>query len=119
MSLGIGLNYNSQSWRKEPGATWNYGRDLGYGYGFRVGAGSMQQYLGSNWLVDHWTFTDSTGTEYRLDKQVNQDGSNAGGNTGIWASTTASAIFIYNSNTNRLYFPSGRYWQFDCASVRN
>ena len=48
---------------------------------------------------------------------MNQDGTNAGGNTGIWASTTASATFIYNSNTNRRYFPSGMYWQFDCASV--
>ena len=71
MSRPIALNYNSQNWRKDvisgsvgSTVTWNYGRDLGYGYGFKLGAGSMQLFFNANWGVDHSTFTDSTGTEY-------------------------------------------------------
>ena len=52
MSLPIGLNYNSQNWRKDviggSNVTWNYGRDLGYGYGFKLGAGSMQLFFNAN-----------------------------------------------------------------------
>ena len=42
MSAGIGLNYNSQNWRYDAQGTWNYGRDVGYGYGVKLGPGSMQ-----------------------------------------------------------------------------
>ena len=120
MGLGIGLNYNSQNWREDAGGvTWNYGRDIGYGYGFRIGAGSIQQFVGANWQVDHWTFTDSSGAEYRLDRQVTQDGTATSTTSGIWATTTDGATFLYNSSTNRLYFPSGMFWQFDCASLGN
>jgi hypothetical protein len=118
MSLPIGLNYNSQNWRQDTAGTWNYGRDIGYGYGVRTGVGSIQQFLNGNWGVDHWTFTDSTGVEYRLDKQVNQDGTNGSG-TGIWATSTDSATFIYNSNSGQLYFPSGTVWSFGCTSLGN
>jgi len=73
--LGIALNYNSQNWRQDPSGTWNYGHDIGYGYGFRVMAGSMQQYDGANWATAFWAFTDSTGAQYILNTQVNQSGS--------------------------------------------
>jgi len=73
--LGIALNYNSQNWRQDASATWNYGRDIGYGYGFRIMAGSMQQYDGANWATAFWAFTDSTGAQYILNTQVNQSGS--------------------------------------------
>jgi hypothetical protein len=118
MTVGIGLSYNSQNWRQDTVATWNYGRDNGYGYGFRVGAGSMQQFINAQWGVDHWTFTDSTGTEYRLDQPVDINGNFSYG-SGLWASNMDSSRFVYDSNTNRLHFPNGSFWQFDCISLGN
>ena len=94
VSVGLSLNYNSQNWRQDPAGIWNYGRDIGYGYGFRLLAGSMQLFDNSQWAFDHWTFTDSTGAEYRLDTQVNWDGTPAP-NTGVWRSSTDSTPILY------------------------
>ena len=119
LSLGIGLNYNSQNWRQDGSVNWNYGRDVGYGYGVKLGAGSMTLSYGASWNFDHWTFTDSTGAEYRLDRPVYPDGTTAPSQTGIWGSSTDGATFIYNASNNRLTFPNGTFWQFDCASTGN
>jgi hypothetical protein len=42
-SVPISLNYNSQMWRKDAASnsTWYYGRDTGYGHGWRLLAGSI------------------------------------------------------------------------------
>jgi RHS repeat-associated protein len=120
-TLPIGLNYNSQNWRVDGSGTWNYGRDTGYGYGFRVLAGSIQMFANAAWGVDHWELTDSTGTQYRLDTQLISvaNPTPTTSNTGVWATTTDSGTFIYNANTNQLYFPSGTVWTFGCTSLGN
>ena len=113
---GIGLNYNSQNWRLDSSGTWNYGRDVGYGYGVKLGAGSMQLYFNAQWGYDHWTFTDSTGAEYRLDQQVDPATGLASPGSNVWVSSTDGVAVLYDANLRRLYFPSGIFWQFDCAS---
>ena len=66
LSMGFALNYNSQTWRNGDGMTWNVGTDVGYGYGFKLLAGSIYPvYNGGS--VSHYILTDSTGAEYRLD----------------------------------------------------
>jgi len=120
LTLPIALNYNSQNWRKDI-ATWNYGRDIGYGYGMKLGAGSIQMFLNDSWIVDHYTFTDSTGAQYRLRTQVVSiaDQTPTASNTGIWATTTDSVPFIFDANTRKLYFPNGTWWFFGCTSFGN
>src|SRR5439155_6414531 len=39
-SVNLALNYNSQIWRQDTGGTWNLGMDVGYGFGWRLIAGS-------------------------------------------------------------------------------
>jgi len=43
VSRGFGatfvLNYNSQNWRKDSAGTWKLGRDVGYGFGWKLLAG--------------------------------------------------------------------------------
>ena len=69
----FGLSYNSQLWRQEGNSTdWLLGRDMGYGLGWRLMAGSITPYW-SGWnTIHHYVYTDSTGAEYRLD--VNNSG---------------------------------------------
>lgn len=38
--VGLNLSYNSQNWRQDT-ATWNLGKDVGYGYGWKLQAGSL------------------------------------------------------------------------------
>jgi hypothetical protein len=38
------LSYNSQLWRQDPGGTWKLGRDVGYGFGWQLMAGSLTPY---------------------------------------------------------------------------
>jgi len=104
---GVGFNivYNSTNWRQDPGGIWNLGRDVGYGYGWRLLAGSLTPYYSSYWVLDHYTFADSTGAEYRLDQNSN----------GIW--TSKESIYLtFDSNTQRLYFQDGTFWIFGSTS---
>ena len=39
-AVPFALSYNSQMWRKDPGGIWNFGKDVGFGYGWRFLAGS-------------------------------------------------------------------------------
>jgi hypothetical protein len=64
------LSYNSENWRQDPGGEWQLGRDIGYGYGWRLSAGSLTPIYDSIWHLDHYEFTDSTGAPYRLDQNV-------------------------------------------------
>ena len=52
------------------------GRDVGYGLGWKLQAGSLAPYWTGYWALHHWTFTDATGAEYRLDVNAN----------GVWTS---------------------------------
>jgi len=74
--VAFALNYNSQLWRQDGGGTWKLGRDVGYGFGWRLQAGSITPYWSDQWTMHHYTFIDSTGAEYRLDVNTN----------GIWTS---------------------------------
>ena len=94
------MSYNSQNWRKDGSTTWKLGRDVGYGFGWKLLAGSLTPYFGpGRWTVHHYLFTDSSGAEYRLDVNTN----------GVW--TSREGIYVeYDANQNRLYFPDGSFW---------
>jgi len=95
--VGFNLTYNSQNWRQDPGGVWKLGRDVGYGYGWKLLAGSLLPvYDGYFTPVHHYVFTDSTGAEYRLDQN----------NSGVWSSLQSLYVY-YDSNAGRLYFRDG------------
>ena len=104
-SIGFNLSYNSQSWRQDPGGTWQLGRDTGYGYGWRLQAGSLTPIYNGQWNIDHWLFIDSTGAEYRLDHYAN----------GVWNSI--EGIYVVFDPVGRLYFPDGSFWVFGDLSA--
>ena len=100
-SVPLRLSYNSQNWRKDSSWTWKMGVDVGYGFGWRLLAGSLTPVYSGWWTVNHYVYTDSTGAEYRLED-------NSGG---IWRSR--EGIFLeYDAGTGRLYFPNGNCWEF-------
>ncbi|MEZ5355296.1 MAG: hypothetical protein R2762_21895 [Bryobacteraceae bacterium] len=107
MAVGISLNYNSQNWRRYNGVTWKLGQDAGYGYGWRVLAGSVTPFWKNYYEMDHWVFTDNTGAEYRLDQQ----------SSGVW--TSKETYVTYDSNQNRLYFNDGSFWLMYTISQGN
>jgi YD repeat-containing protein len=105
-SVGINLSYNSQNWAKSTHSTWQYGRDVGYGYGWRLQAGSLTPVYADYWNMHHYLFVDSTGAEYRLDQN----------NGGVWSSK--EGIYVYfDSFTGRLYFKDGSFWVMGCVSA--
>lgn len=107
------LNHDTQSWKKEGSTVWKYANDVGYGYGWRVLAGTVTRYF-TNGQVSLVIFTDSTGTPYRLDRKVNADGSTAGTYTGYWAASTDKFYGIFEDDwlSYRLRFPDGSFWEF-------
>ena len=100
------LSYNSQMWRKDSGGTWLMGQDVGYGMGWRLMAGSITPaFNNQTFVVDHYTFTDSSGAEYRLD--VN--------NGNVW--TSKESIYVtFDANTDKLWFQNGSFWYMGCVS---
>jgi hypothetical protein len=107
-SAGFSLGYNSQNWRQDPGGTWQLGRDIGYGYGVRLQAGSLTPVYDSYWQVHHCLFIDSTGAEYHLNVQ----------NSGIWTSQESMyGTFDTTVNPPRLHFPDGSFWVFGSLSA--
>jgi RHS repeat-associated protein len=103
-SKGFNLTYNSQNWRQDPAGTWQLGQDVGYGYGWKLLAGSLI-FLGPSWAGEY-LFTDATGAQYHL----TQD------NGGIW--TSIESIYVsYNSNTNVLNFNDGSFWVMGSTSA--
>jgi hypothetical protein len=104
--VGFNLNYNSQNWRYDSGGNWNFGGDVGYGFGWQLLAGSLTAVLSDPFTISYYLFTDSTGAEYRLDQNV----------SGIW--TSKESIYVsYNAALKRLYFPDGSFWYFGCSSA--
>jgi hypothetical protein len=98
-SATFALSYNSQMWRQDSGGTWKLGRDVGYGLGWRLMAGSITPVYQGTWAIHHYVFTDSTGAEYRLD--VN--------NGNVW--TSREGFYgSFDANTWYLYFPDGTKW---------
>ena len=63
LTASFGLNYNSQIWRKDlaNNATWYYGRDNGYGHGWRLLTGSILAVHKAFFEMAFFVYTDSTG----------------------------------------------------------
>jgi RHS repeat-associated protein len=104
--VGFGLAYNSQNWRQDSGGIWNLGEDVGYGYGWKLLAGSLTPIWADQYTLYYYSYVDSTGAEYRLNQN----------NSGIWTSTD-SIYVTFNSNTNTLYFRDGSFWVLGCTSA--
>ena len=98
------LSYNSQLWQQDPFGTAMTGQDVGYGFGWKLQAGSLRTvYSGAQ--VDHYVYSDATGAEYRLDVPTN----------GVW--TSKEGVYVsYDGTQNRLYFPDGGYWEMGALS---
>jgi YD repeat-containing protein len=104
--VGFNLSYNSQNWRQDTGGTWQFGRDVGYGYGWRLQAGSLTPIYQGYFTIHHYVFSDATGAEYRLDQN----------NNGVW--TSKESIYVtFDSNAGRLYFNDGSFWVFGSQSA--
>jgi hypothetical protein len=100
------LSYNSQNWRRDTAGTartWNHGRDIGYGCGWRFLAGAMTPLFDGYWAVGMYRFMDSTGAEYRLTETAP--------GSGEWVSK--EGLFVtYRPAESKLYFPDGSWWFF-------
>jgi hypothetical protein len=107
-SVTFALSYNSQNWRQDSGGTWDLGRDVGYGYGWTLEAGSIRPVWYGWWTLDHYVYVDATGAEYRLDQN----------NGGVW--TSQQGVYVsFDSNTAKLYFPDGSFWLMGAQSAGN
>jgi RHS repeat-associated protein len=99
------LSYNSQVWRQEEGVTWKLGADTGYGFGWRLQAGSIAPSWSDYYTLNHYVYMDATGAEYRLDINTN----------GVW--TSSEGIYLsYEEATQRLYAPDGSFWVMGAVS---
>ncbi|HUS08289.1 MAG TPA: RHS repeat-associated core domain-containing protein [Bryobacteraceae bacterium] len=104
--IPFSLSYNSQLWRQDPAGTWKLGADVGFGFGWRLQAGSLTPEYADYWNIDHYTYTDSTGAEYRLDVNT----------SGVW--TSRQGIYLsFDTATNRLYSNDGSFWEFGATSA--
>jgi len=106
--VGVTLSYNSQLWRQDPGGTWKLDDDVGYGLGWRLQVGALVPFYKGYLQLDHFTFIDSTGAEYRLDQN----------NNGIWTSLQ-SAYITYDSTVTPgiLHFNDGSFWTMGATSA--
>ncbi|MGA2882186.1 MAG: hypothetical protein ABSG13_24810 [Bryobacteraceae bacterium] len=103
--VGFNLTYNSQNWRQDPAGTWQLGEDVGYGYGWKLLAGSLLPLNGPSG-VNEYLFTDSTGAQYHLNQ-------NSGG---VWSSLE-SVYVSYDSNAGKLHFNDGSFWVMGSTSA--
>ncbi len=58
MGATFALNYNLQNWRKDSAGTWKLGRDVGYGFGWKLLAGAVTPF----WQ-DYTEMKDSNGNQ--------------------------------------------------------
>ena len=108
-SIAVGLSYNSQIWRHDNGGDWMLGQDVGYGLGWRLSPGSLTPFWNGAYYtrLDHYTFTDSSGAEYRLYKDP--------ANPSLYISKE-SIYVTFDSDSNRLWFNNGTFWVMNCIS---
>ena len=107
LSAGFNLAYNSQNWRNYAGVDWNFDSNVGYGFGWRLLAGSITPVWNAGGMTAaYFLFMDSTGAEYRLDQN----------NGNVWSSK--DSIYVYfDANTNLLHFRNGSSWYFGSVSA--
>src|SRR5260370_18901691 len=74
-SASFNLSYNSQNWRQETTTTtppvivtWHLGQEVRYGYGWRLQAGSLMPVYSGYFTLHHYSFTDATGADDRLEQ---------------------------------------------------
>ena len=106
-TVPFNLVYNSENWREDTGGTWLLGRDEGYGFGWKLLAGSITPYYSGFFVLDHFVFTDASGAEYRLDQNPN--------NAGVWSTLDAAYVW-YDSNAQVLHFADGTFWTMGSLS---
>ena len=108
-SIAISLSYNSQIWRHDNGGDWMLGQDVGYGLGWRLSPGSITPFWNGTYYtqLDHYTFVDSSGAEYRLYKDPSHP---------TLYISKESIYVTFDSNTNRLWFNNGTFWAMNCVS---
>lgn len=82
MSTAVTHEFRGRAWRKDPVGIWKMGKDYGYGFGWKLQAGTVTAYWSDYWTVHHYVFIDATGAEYRLDVNTN----------GVWTSREAGAV---------------------------
>ena len=99
LSVPLGLSYNSQLWRRDNGTSYKTGADVGYGFGWRLMAGSVTPIWTTGPTFAYYLFTDATGAEYKLDQNVNN----------VW-STKYGATVKFDPNANALLFKDGTKW---------
>jgi hypothetical protein len=99
------LSYNSQMWRQDSGGTWKLGKDVGYGLGWSLQAGSIVPVVLSG-VVQYFVYTDATGAEYRLSPAGN----------GVFASLEGVHVW-YDSAAQALRFPDGSWWDMYAQSA--
>jgi len=110
--VGFALSYNSQNWRKDSGGRWKLGRDVGYGFGWQLMAGSLTPYwqISSIFIIGclRMAAERSTGWTRLRAFRINTNG--------IW--TSSEGIYIsYDAAAQRLYFPDGSFWTMTAASA--
>ena len=102
-TVPLGLSYNSQLWRQGTAGTSLLGRDIGYGLGWVLQAGSVAPNSDGHTYI----FSDSTGAQYRLDQFAG----------GIYTSLEGPRVaFDTNVSPPRLHFPDGSFWVLGSAS---
>ena len=107
LTATFALSHNSQNWRNAYGINRMLGADTGYGFGWQLMLGSLLPVWGTDSRVQFYLYTDSTGAQYRLDQD---------NGSGVWGSLNSVYVW-YDSNTNRLHFPSGTFWVMGCTSA--
>jgi len=105
-TVPVNLVYNSQNWRLDNGVNWQYGYDVGFGFGWKMLIGSITPYYVSvGGPLDHFVFTDNTGAEYRLDQH----------NGSVWWSLQGIHVW-FDANTDKLHFKDGTFWTMGSVS---
>jgi hypothetical protein len=98
-SVQFVLSYNSQMWRYDSAGNWRLGQDVGYGFGWKLQAGSITPIWTNTSTIDHYLYTDATGAEYSLN--VN--------NGNVWTSQEGTYV-TYDANAQRLHSTDGGFW---------
>ncbi len=109
-SWGVPFNlvYNSQNWGQDLAFNQlNFGADVGYGYGWKLLAGSITPVWNpGGFTAAYYLYTDANGAEYRLDQ-------NSGN---VWSSKESIYLW-FDANYNILHRTDGSFWNFFCTSA--
>ncbi|MFN8938555.1 MAG: RHS repeat domain-containing protein, partial [Acidobacteriota bacterium] len=105
LTLPVALSYNSQNWRRENSNVTQLGADVGYGYGWRLAAGSITPVYTNPTTLAYYVYIDATGAEYKLDLTQG----------GVWWSRDPIRVW-YDSNKYQLRFADGSFWRMESIS---